>query len=167
MMTEKHTVQIPDCLKSFKKSGSASVDASFSYCNSSASFCDSARSAGNKRSTLQTSHIRDFHCRMKRREIDSQDPSPSLLTLTENALTAGCATAAVRESASAGRRERTEVESSERVESVLLDEAVNWRRERRADILSAFAFFEDRWCVCFRSDVQDRGSLGGRVLWVA
>jgi hypothetical protein len=42
---KKHTVQIPEFLKSLRKSGSLSIAASFSYANSSAIFADRAPSA--------------------------------------------------------------------------------------------------------------------------
>ncbi len=118
------TVQGLFFLKVVKNSGSSAGVASFSYFSSSASLCESAASAVP---VTTASQCLPPPLPIKIEHVHA--PSPSLRADTENALEAE--TGATR----AASAERVTARGVARAASEREDEAVSWRRARRADMV--------------------------------
>lgn len=118
------TSQTPCALNARTKSGSSAGALSFSYCNSSPSFCDSDTSAA------PTSSRQRFF-RVTCAETDSPAPSPNLRADTENERD----TAGPARIANTGRAARDTERAAPCTAKARLDERESWRRVRMADMM--------------------------------
>ena len=134
---QTHTVQIPDSMNVFRKSGSPSDAASFSYTSSSEIFADRAPSAAV---LLEKTEKKKGNNRMRKIK-HALVPSPKRRADTEKA--ARVAGNARENEENAGTRARAE-RREERRESVREEVAASWRKAR-ADIVDV-----GEW-LCHRS----------------